>query len=163
MRPLVSKRPRPAPQPRPDRCSITVGTLGLAPCPEPLLTHQAWEHRLAELAHRGLYALLALILISGYLISTADGRPVSLFGLMEIPALISDIDGQEDAAGAIHLWLAWLLIGLVGLHAAGAVKHQLIDRDGTLLRTLGRGAPNDAANQLTNIHPENLPIERSQT
>lgn len=33
-------------------------------------------------AHIALYALLFAILISGYLISTADGKPISVFGLL---------------------------------------------------------------------------------
>jgi len=34
----------------------------------------------------------------------------------------------------IHWGLAWTLMGLVGLHAAAAIKHQLIDKDNTLAR-----------------------------
>ncbi len=75
---------------------------------------------------------------SGYLISTADGRPLEVFGLFEIPALISGIDGQEDRAGEIHLALAYSLMGLTGLHAVAALKHHFIDKDRTLLRILGR-------------------------
>lgn len=135
----------------------------VSPKPLPQPNHQPWEHRLAELTHKGLFALLGLILISGYLISTADGRPVSLFGWTEIPALISDIDGQEDAAGAVHLWLAWTLIALVALHAAGALKHQLIDGDGTLSRIFGRSptpSTSDTAKTPTTPHP--LTLNRSQ-
>ncbi|CDL31796.1 Cytochrome B561 [Enterobacter hormaechei] len=39
-------------------------------------------------AHIALYALLFAILISGYLISTADGKPISVFGLFDVPATL---------------------------------------------------------------------------
>ncbi len=44
----------------------------------------------AVAAHIALYALLFAILISGYLISTADGKPISVFGLFDVPATLSD-------------------------------------------------------------------------
>ncbi|OMH39252.1 cytochrome b [Motiliproteus sp. MSK22-1] len=109
----------------------------LSPLPLALSSQKAWELRLAGIVHSVFYGLILLIAISGYLISTADGRAVSVFGLFEIPALISDIDGQEDVAGLIHFWLAWLMMGLVALHALGALKHQIIDKDGTMMRMLG--------------------------
>jgi len=97
----------------------------------------ALEQRLALLAHQAMYLLLFAIAISGYLISTADGRGIAVFGLFEIPALFSGFDRQEDIAGAVHWYLALGLIGLAALHALAALKHHFIDRDRTLKRMLG--------------------------
>jgi len=55
-----------------------------------------------------------------------------------VPALRTGIDNQEDLAGTVHLWLAYTLIGLVVLHALGALKHHIFDRDRTLQRMLAR-------------------------
>ena len=106
------------------------------PCPWPLPTHAPWERALAKLTHALIYWLLVLVPIAGYLISTADGRPVEVFGLFAVPATITAIPEQEDVAGIVHLGLAIALLALVGLHIAGAIKHHLIDRDTTLLRML---------------------------
>lgn len=106
------------------------------PRPEP--THTPWEHRLAGIAHRFLYVLMFAVMIAGYLISTADGRPISVFGLFSVPATLSGLPEQEDIAGLVHEWLAYSLIGLAALHALAAFKHQFIDRDRTLARMLGR-------------------------
>ena len=95
----------------------------------------------AEWAHRALYLLIALIVASGYAISTADGRPVDVFGLFEVPALITGVENLEDSAGEIHLVLAVTLMALVGLHAAAALKHHFIDRDRTLRRMLSPRDP----------------------
>jgi cytochrome b561 len=75
--------------------------------------------------------------MSGYLISTADGRAISVFGWFSVPATIQGISNQEDIAGAIHWYGGCFLMAMVGLHALGAIKHQIIDQDGTLSRMFG--------------------------
>lgn len=97
-----------------------------------------WEHLAARIMHQALYLLMLLLPVSGYLISTADGRPVEFFGMFDVPAVLPSEKGREELAGAIHAWLAYGGGGLVLLHAAAALKHHLIDRDRTLLRMLGR-------------------------
>jgi cytochrome b561 len=82
------------------------------------------------------YPLIFVLMLSGYLISTADGRPISVFGLVGVPATLTAIPNQEDVAGYVHQILAYTLIGLVALHALAALKHHFLDRDGTLLRML---------------------------
>jgi cytochrome b561 len=85
-----------------------------------------------------MIGLLVLVTLSGYLISTADGRPLQVFGGLAIPATLSGLEGQADIAGAVHLALASSLIGVASLHALAALKHHFWDRDGTLLRMFGR-------------------------
>lgn len=108
------------------------------PVPRPEPTHSTRERQLATLAHRSLYVLLFATMFAGYFISTADARPISVFGLFSVPATLSGIDNQEDIAGEIHEILAFTLIGLASLHALAALKHHFIDRDRTLLRMLGQ-------------------------
>jgi cytochrome b561 len=108
------------------------------PPPVALSSHKSWEIKLAHMAHLLIYVLLLTIMLSGYLISTADNRAIEVFGWFEIPASITSIPDQEDIAGWVHLILASLLIGLVSLHAAAALKHHFVDRDRTLMRMLGR-------------------------
>ena len=107
------------------------------PVPDPVQGLTPAEHQLARTAHRALYLLIAVVLISGYLIPTASGAPVSVFDLFSIPATISGIANQEDTAGAVHRYAAYALIGLVVLHASAALKHHFINHDNTLRRMLG--------------------------
>ena len=51
----------------------------ISPPPAPLKTYGKITRVSAVAAHIALYALLFAILISGYLISTADGKPISVF------------------------------------------------------------------------------------
>ena len=110
----------------------------LTPPPAALPDHKPWEIKLAHTAHLLLYFLLLVIMVSGYLISTADNRPIEVFGLFTVPATITSLPNQEDIAGWVHLILASTLIGMVSLHAAAALKHHFIDRDRTLKRIFGR-------------------------
>ena len=106
------------------------------PRPAPLPNHTPWEKRLGHAMHGLLYALPLLVMLSGYLISTAEGRPIEVFDWFSVPATLSGYEQQEDIAGEIHEILAFILIGLAGLHALAALKHHFIDRDRTLRRML---------------------------
>lgn len=106
--------------------------------PAPLPSHTPLERKGAHGAHLALYIGLVAVMVSGYLISTADGRGVDVFGLFEVPATLSGLKNQEDVAGTVHLWLASGLIGLAVLHAGAAIKHHVFDKDATLKRMLGR-------------------------
>ena len=99
--------------------------------------HKPWELRLASLVHGLLYLLLIVIVLSGYLISTAKGQGIDVFGWFTLPALITGLPEQADRAGLVHYWLAISVLVLAGLHALGALKHHFIDRDNTLRRMLG--------------------------
>jgi len=106
------------------------------PTPLPLPNHKAWEKRLAKGVHTALYILLFALMVSGYLITTADGRPVYVFDWFSVPATLTG-QHQEDIAGVVHQLLAWSVITLALLHAAASFKHHLVDRDRTLKRMLG--------------------------
>lgn len=106
--------------------------------PDPLPASD-WESKAALLVHRLLYLLPLLLVISGYLISTADGRGVSVFGWFEIPATLRGLEGQEDIAGEVHFILAMILLAVVTLHAGAALRHHFILKDDTLLRMLNPG------------------------
>jgi len=96
-----------------------------------------WQRRLAHAVHILLYLLPFAVMLSGYLISTADGRPIEVFGLFSVPALVSGIPNLEDMAGKVHWYLALSLISLAGIHTLAALKHHFIDRDRTLKKILG--------------------------
>jgi cytochrome b561 len=112
----------------------------LNPRPAHLPSHKPYERVSAAITHGLLYLLLFAIMISGYLITTADGRGLEVFDWFTIPATLSGIEHQEDTAGKVHLYLAWTVIGLAVLHALAALKHHFIDRDATLKRMLGAGS-----------------------
>lgn len=109
-----------------------------SPPPAPLASHGPLVRLASRAGHGLLYLGLFALMIAGYLISTADGQPIEVFGWFQVPALVSGLPDQADVAGEVHELLAWALVGLAVLHALAALKHHFIDRDATLLRMLGR-------------------------
>ena len=103
--------------------------------PRPRLSGAPWERQAARLVHGLLYLLLYALMVSGYLISTADGRAIDVFGLFGLPASLTG-KNQEDIAGVVHEVLAYGVIALASLHTLAALKHHLIDHDNTLKRML---------------------------
>lgn len=110
----------------------------ISPPPKPLASYGRLTRISATLAHIALYTVLFAILISGYLISTADGQAISVFGWFDVPATLTGLPQQADTAGTIHLYLAWAVVVLSVLHALAALKHHFVDGDVTLKRMLGR-------------------------
>jgi len=106
--------------------------------PKAIPSITASQEKAAHIVHVLLYLLVFVILISGYLISTADGRGIEVFNLFELPSIGMLFDNQEDIAGAVHKYVAYAGMGLVVLHALAALKHHFVDKDKTLLRMLGK-------------------------
>ncbi|GMM83135.1 cytochrome b [Pseudoalteromonas sp. MTN2-4] len=96
----------------------------------------AFEQFMAKAAHTVLYLLIVVICVSGYLISTADGRGIEVFNWFVLPSFGELFSQQADTAGLIHKYSAYGLMGLVLLHALAALKHHFIDKDNTLKRML---------------------------
>lgn len=107
--------------------------------PKPLPEHRRWEVIAAHATHWLLYLLLFMAMSSGYLITTADGSAISVFGWFSVPSVTGRVRGMEDIAGLVHYWSTWALVVLAGVHALAALKHHFIDRDATLKRMFGRG------------------------
>ncbi|WP_344803177.1 cytochrome b [Allohahella marinimesophila] len=110
------------------------------PQPAPVAGHGQLQRLAAAIVHWLLYLDLFIVMISGYLISTADGRSIDVFGLFDLPALLPAEKGREELAGIVHWYAALVLVSMAGLHAAAALKHHFIDRDETLRRMLGPSA-----------------------
>lgn len=90
---------------------------------------QRWENVLSRIVKVLLYILMLLTPVAGYLMSNAAGKPISWFGVFELPALIGENEQWREILGELHEVFAFSMLGLVGLHAAGALKHRFVDRD----------------------------------
>lgn len=94
------------------------------------------EKLAAHLGHIAIYMVLMLVMLSGYLISTANGRGVSVFGWFDMPAFIYGLPNQASIAGDIHWYSALTLVVLALGHTLAAFKHHWVDRNQTLVRML---------------------------
>jgi len=95
-----------------------------------------WQQRAAHGLHHLLYVLMFAIPVTGWLMSSAKGVPTVYLGLIPLPDLL----GKDKALGHllenIHATLNYLMLALLVLHVAAALKHHFIERDDTLARML---------------------------
>lgn len=96
----------------------------------------AWERQAAEIAHRLLYLLMFAVPLSGWLMSSAKGFQTVYLGVLPIPDALGKNAALGQALTEVHEALTWLLLALVALHAAAALKHHFVDRDDVLRRML---------------------------
>ena len=96
----------------------------------------AWQLIGAKFTHALMYTLMFAIPFSGWLFSSADGYRVVYLGLLPLPNLIAKNKLLADALGDIHATFAWLMLYVLLLHVAAALKHHFLDRDDTLRRML---------------------------
>lgn len=90
----------------------------------------------AKLGHGGLYALMFALPLSGWVVSSAGGHPVSFFGLFDLPALVAVNKGFAHDIKEMHELFANALMVILGLHVAAALLHHFYYKDDILRRML---------------------------
>ncbi|PUA28053.1 MAG: cytochrome B [Cellvibrio sp. 79] len=92
------------------------------------------QQKTAKLVKLALYLFIFVVIVSGYLITTAEGQAASMFNVIKFSVITQLSSANVDLAGEIHEYFAWAIIGLVVLHALGALFHHFAMRDRTLVR-----------------------------
>lgn len=115
---------------------------GFHPAPALPSGMPAWEQKAAKAAHWLLYALIFIIPVIGWLMSSAHGFQTVYLGVLPIPDLLARDKGAAEGLKAVHELLNMALLATVVLHAAAALKHHFINKDDVLKRMLkiGRGS-----------------------
>jgi len=99
-------------------------------------TMPAWERLAAESVHYLLYALIFIIPVSGWLMSSAKGFQTVWFGVLPLPDLVGKDKELGDLLHEVHEALNFALLGLLLAHAGAALKHHFIQHDDILVRML---------------------------
>ncbi len=121
--------------------------------PQPVSDYSRFEQKLAKTVHWTLAIALLVMPLSGLVSGYMGGYDITVFGWQIIPdvpnhavvpadaihklRVIPRSEKMHDFLQQVHIVFAWILAGAVGLHITGALKHHLLDRDGTLCRMLG--------------------------
>ena len=100
-----------------------------APVPMP-----GWQHKVAEGTHHLLYLLMVLVPLSGWLMSSAKGFQTVYFGVLPLPDLVGKDKILAETFKELHEGSVNLLVTLVAVHAAAALYHHHVRRDGVLAR-----------------------------
>ena len=74
--------------------------------------------------------------VSGYLHTYAAGYPVVYLGMFELPAPFPPQPEWKHTLEEIHEVLSKLMLVTLLMHIAGAIKHQVIDKDRIFLRMM---------------------------
>lgn len=104
------------------------------PKPAPLHPEARGETFLAEMVHWLLYASLVLVPLTGWLHHSAATVAAPIWGPLERLPFVPRSDAAAHVFGALHIIFERVLVVSILLHVAGALKHVVIDRDGTLAR-----------------------------
>jgi cytochrome b561 len=104
------------------------------------LAMPAWEQRAATAAHRTLFILTLIATLSGWLLASAATIPIPtrFFNLFVIPNIAGASPALAEQMTEVHFVATWLMMGLVALHIAAALKHHYVNRDAALRRILPR-------------------------
>lgn len=84
---------------------------------------------IANMTHHSLYLLMFLVPLAGYLMSSYFGSAVDYFGLAKLPILVAKNKEFAEFFEESHEILAFTMMGVIGLHFAGAIKHWLETRN----------------------------------
>jgi len=98
----------------------------------------AWQRRASAVAHGLLYALMAVIPVSGWLMSSAKGFQTVWFGVLPLPDLVERNRELGELLATVHQVLNYVLLALVILHVGAALKHHFIERR-PFLQRMGLG------------------------
>ncbi len=110
------------------------------PAPPLPASYPRLERAGAHAAHIGLYLLILLLPISGWMhdsaFKDAAAHPLRIFWVIPWFRIgpIADLDPatkeqMHSAFFALHVWAGYALYALVALHILGALKHQFIDHE----------------------------------
>jgi len=92
----------------------------------------------ANAVHHTLYALLILQPILGFIATNAWGFPMrgatAYLGFIQFPKIMDTNEALAGVVQTIHTIGGWSILVLLAAHIGGAIFHQAIRRDGTLLR-----------------------------
>lgn len=95
-----------------------------------------WEKLAAHLGHALLYVLIIAMPLSGWLMSSAAGLSVSVFGLFTMPDLIAPDKPFGKLMREVHGWLAYAILVMVSLHIIAALLHHFYYKNNVLKRML---------------------------
>jgi cytochrome b561 len=101
----------------------------------PLPPMRPWQRAAARTTQGLLYVAMVAMPVCGYLGSSFNRYGTRFWGIA-LPKWGWDDAALRELFFGLHQAIGYALIVLIVLHVAGALKHQLIDRDNLLARML---------------------------
>jgi len=100
--------------------------------PAMLTSYQPFERKLATGVHHLLYLMMFAVPLTGLIMAAASKYGAKWFDVTIIPGF--DNEMVRDIFHEAHEIAGVLIVAILALHIAGALKHQFIDKDETMKR-----------------------------
>ena len=91
-----------------------------------------WMSLSSKVVHAIIHMLLLAIPLTAIFGAWLEGHPLTLLGNVRIGPLLSEVHDVGSAIASIHTWLGDAILWVAGVHAAAALHHQSVLRDGVL-------------------------------
>ena len=98
----------------------------------------AWESRCARASYVVFYIVLIAMPFSGWVLNSAANVPFRIFWTLPLPALVEPSKATAGMAALAHFTFFVLLVLLVSVHIAAALRHHFVNHDEVLARMLPR-------------------------
>jgi cytochrome b561 len=95
-----------------------------------------WERAAARVSHALLYAMLFVQPVIGFLQSNAANFPVVWWGVVPLPPVLGSDEALAETLLGVHQWGSRVLLALVLVHVAAALRHHFVLKDDVLRRML---------------------------
>ena len=105
------------------------------PLPPSMSLH---ERRAASATHGLLYGLLIAAPLAGWMQASAAGLGVNFFGWFQLPDVVARSTDSANLFGTVHAVLVWMLVAVIVLHVAAALRHAFWLKDSVMQRMLPR-------------------------
>jgi cytochrome b561 len=96
----------------------------------------AWEKAAIHFVENGLYAVMILMPLTGLLMSAAGGHPTPFFNLFAITGFSHPNRILATTAWFMHIIISYVIVALVAVHVAMAVRRHLFEKDRYIKRML---------------------------
>ena len=89
-----------------------------------------WQVGISHLTHTALYLLLLAMPLAGILMTWYAGRSIDMFGLFDLPSIVSIDRTQARFFNNLHTSVLWPALWIfTGLHVVAALYHQFVMKD----------------------------------
>ena len=95
-----------------------------------------WQILASKVSHHSLYLTMLLVPLIGWMASMTYGGRTFFFGLFELPVWLPKNIEWAKVLQPAHIWLAWGMLAIVGVHALAALWHHFVKKDATLVQML---------------------------
>jgi len=95
-----------------------------------------WQKIAAKTVHATLYFFMFIVPMTGWLLTSATGFPVSFFGWFLMPDLVQPNEVVRVWMVFSHKWLSYIMAGLICVHIAATIQHYVVHKDNILRKML---------------------------